>query len=248
MALPKIDLPIFDLKLVSLDKPIRFRPFLVKEEKLMLMALQSDEDDSIFKTIKQVVNNCILDDLDIDKLPIFDIEYLFLNIRARSMGEDIETYFMCQNVTEEAHDDVPEVKCQYMMPVKVNVLEIKPPEAGKPNKIYVADKVGIQLSYPTLRSFKPIEEAVMTEDQDKIFDMIYDCLDYVFDENNLYYKKETSKEEFSGFLESLQQDKFDKILEFFETLPKISHDITHVCEKCKFEHTLHLEGLNDFFT
>ena len=98
MPLPKIDLPVFELKLVSLSNPVRFRPFLVKEEKLLLMALQDGDEETVFKTIKQIINNCLVDEVDIDKLPIFDIEYLFLNLRARSIGEKIETLFMCRNI------------------------------------------------------------------------------------------------------------------------------------------------------
>ena len=101
MPLPKIDLPVFELKLVSLSDPVRFRPFLVKEEKLLLMALQDGDEETVFKTIKQIINNCLVDEVDIDKLPIFDIEYLFLNLRARSIGEKIETLFIRKKMKKE---------------------------------------------------------------------------------------------------------------------------------------------------
>ena len=152
MPLPKIDLPVFELKLVSLPNPIKFRPFLVKEEKLLLMALQSGEEDIVFKTIKQIINNCLIDELDIDKLPIFDIEYLFLNLRAHSVGEKVETYFMCRNAvgTEKNEEGIDvDIECKHMMPVSINVADIKPPIADLSPKVYITDKIGIVLKFPT---------------------------------------------------------------------------------------------------
>jgi len=251
MPLPKIDLPVFELKLVSLPKPVKFRPFLVKEEKLLLMALQSGEEDTVFKTIKQIINNCLIDELDIDKLPIFDIEYLFLNLRAHSVGEKVETYFMCRNVVgteknEEGFD--VEVECNHMMPVTINVTDIKPPIADLSPKVYINDKVGIVLKFPTLKTFKPVSDMVTADSNEKVFDMIYECAEYVFDENGMYYINESPKEEFVQFLESLTQEQFDRIIGFFENLPKINYDLEHDCQKCGYKHNLHLEGLTDFFT
>jgi hypothetical protein len=251
MALPKVDLPIFELKLVSVKDPIRFRPFLMKEEKILLMALQSGEDETIYKSIKQVINNCLLDNVDIDKIPIFDIEYLFLNIRARSVGEDVETYFICKNIIGKTVDeDGAEVdnECTNLMPVNINLLNIKPALADLPEKIFIKDKIGIKLNYPTLRNFKPLEDIIESDDSTLIYDMLYQWTDYVFDENGMYYKNETSKEEFTEFLESLTQDQFDRILQFFEDLPKIQADVNCTCNKCGHEHLIHLGGLNDFFT
>jgi hypothetical protein len=251
MPLPKIDLPIFELKLVSNPTPIKFRPFLVKEEKLLLMALQSEEEDTIYKTIKQIINNCLVDEIDIDKLPIFDIEYLFLNLRARSVGEQIETYFICRNVVGSEKNDEGievEVECKNMMPVTFNVLDIKPPVSDISPKIYITNKIGIVLKFPTLKSFKPIEDMVATDTNTKVFDMIYECTEYIFDNDGMYYAHETPKEEFYQFLESLTQEQFDRITSFFENLPKMEHDVETTCQKCGFEHKLHMEGLTDFFT
>lgn len=251
MPLPKIDLPIFELKLISQPEPIKFRPFLVKEEKLLLMALQSGKEEDILNTIKQVVNNCLLTEIDISKLPIFDIEYLFLNIRARSIGEKVETYYMCRNVVGKKQNEDGEEEeqhCMHMMPIEVNILEIKPPIDDLPTKIYLTKEIGLKLDFPTLRNYKSIENMLLSETTDEVFNLIYDCAEYVFDENGVYYKNETSKEEFIAFLESLTQEQFDKVTDFFEKLPTVSHDVEHKCQKCGFEHKLHLEGLNDFFT
>jgi hypothetical protein len=251
MPLPKIDLPIFDLKLVSIPEPVKFRPFLVKEEKLLLMALQTSKEEDILKAIKQVVNNCLVSEISIESLPIFDIEYLFLNIRARSVGEKVENYFVCRNVvgkrvTEDGTEE--DEVCMHMMPVEVNILDIKPPVDNVPSRIYVTKDVGVQMKFPTLSNYKSINELTLSENANEIFDIVYDCCEYVFDEKEVYYTKESSKEEFFAFIESLTQEQFDKITGFFEQLPTISHDVKHSCQKCGYNHNLHLEGLSDFFT
>lgn len=251
MPLPKIDLPIFDLKLVSIPEPVKFRPFLVKEEKLLLMALQTSKEEDILKAIKQVVNNCLVSEISIESLPIFDIEYLFLNIRARSVGEKVENYFVCRNVvgkrvTEDGTEE--DEVCMHMMPVEVNILDIKPPVDNVPSRIYVTKDVGVQMKFPTLSNYKSINELTLSENANEIFDIVYDCCEYVFDEKEVYYTKESSKEEFFAFIESLTQEQFDKITGFFEQLPTISHDVKHSCQKCGYNHDLHLEGLSDFFT
>lgn len=250
MPLPKIDLPMFDIKLVSLPTPIKFRPFLVKEEKLLLMALQSDDEQTILKTIKQVINNCLVDEVDIDSIPIFDIEYLFLNIRARSVGENVNTAYLCRNVVgtevDEAGVEMP-VECKNLMDITINLLEIQPPINDIPSKIYFTKNVGIQLKFPTLETFKSVKNLILSNEADQLYELIFDCTEYVFDEETVYYSKESSLEEFKQFLESLTQEHFDKILDFFNKLPTLKKEVQHKCTKCEFEHNLSLEGLSDFF-
>lgn len=250
MPLPKIDLPVFEIKLVSVPKPIKFRPFLVKEEKLLLMALQTEEEQTVLNTVKQVINNCLVDELDIDSIPIFDIEYLFLNIRARSVGETVDTAYVCRNIVESYTDESGEevqVECKNLMNVKINLLGIKPPISDLPTKIYMTKDIGIQLKYPTLETFKSIKNLILSENAEQIYELVFNCTEYVFDANNVYYSNESSLEEFKQFLESLTQEQFDKILDFFNKLPMIKKEVKHVCDKCSFEHDLVLEGLNDFF-
>ena len=251
MPLPKIDLPVFEIKLISEPNPVKFRPFLVKEEKLLLMALQSEEEQTILNTIKQVINNCLIGDIDILKLPIFDIEYLFLNIRARSVGETVDAAYLCNNiVSTEINESGEEIssECKHLMHIKINLLDIAPPINNLPTKINISKDVGIQLKYPTLESFKSIKALILSEKFDQIYQLIFDCTEYIFDDSNIYYSKESSLEEFTTFLESLTQENYDKILEFFNKLPTIKKEINYTCEKCSFEHNLALEGLNDFFT
>jgi hypothetical protein len=251
MPLPKIDLPIYDLKLVSREQPIKFRPFLVKEEKLLLMALQDGKEEGVLKTIKQVINNCLLEEIDIDSLPIFDIEYLFLNVRARSVGEKVESFFVCRNVVginkNERGEDKEDV-CMHMMPVEINVLDIKPPISDIATKIKFNQTIGIKLKFPTLENYRSIDALTLSEDVNDLYNMIYDCCEYIFSGDDIYYANETSKEEFVEFLEGLTQEQFEQITNFFESLPTINYDIMHKCEKCSFEHKLHMEGLSDFFT
>ena len=188
--------------------------------------------------------------MDIDSIPIFDIEYLFLNIRARSVGETVDTAYVCRNIVDSHTDDTGEeiqVECKNLMNVTVNLLQIKPPINDLPTKIYMTKDIGMQLSYPTLETFKSIKNLILSEDADQIYGLIFDCTEYVFDSNNVYYSKESSLEEFKLFLESLTQEQFDKILEFFNSLPVIKKEVRHICEKCSFQHDLVLEGLNDFF-
>jgi len=253
MPLPKIDLPIYELKLVSQPQPVKFRPFLVKEEKLLLMALQSDDESNIYNTIKQVINNCLITELDIERLPIFDVEYLFLQLRAHSVSEVVDSYFMCKNkIAKEETDEegvvtVTEEQCSHLMPVKVTLTEIKPPIADLPSKISITESIGIQLKFPTLRNMNSIKEVIASEDNDAVFKMVYECLDYIYDEDGVYYARESSYEEFCEFVDSLTQEQFNRVTSFFERLPKIEHDVEHVCEKCGFLHKLHMEGLTDFF-
>jgi hypothetical protein len=251
MPLPKISLPIFELKLVSREEPVKFRPFLVKEEKLLLMALQDDDNENILKTIKQVINNCLVDDIDIDSIPIFDVEYLFLNVRARSVGEKVETAFLCQQVigttVDEDNEEVP-VQCKNLMTVEVNLLHVMPPAASVQKRIQLTSTVGVHMKYPTIANFRNVEGLLFSEDNEQVYELIMDCCEYVYDETSIYYTNETTKEEFYQFLESLTQEQFDKITDFFGSLPKLELDIEHKCEKCGFDHKLHLEGLNDFFT
>jgi hypothetical protein len=214
------------------------------------MALESDDEKTIMNTIKQVINNCVVSELDIDSIPIFDIEYLFLNIRARSVGETVETFFICRNVieTKETEEGEENIECTHPMKVNVNLLEIKPPKVDVETKIALTNKIGMQMKFPTVSTFKSAQAVASSENTENIFNLIHDCCEYVYDSDGVYYVKESSKEEFYNFIESLTQEQFNSIVKFFDELPTLEHDIEHKCEKCGFDHKLHMEGLNDFFT
>jgi DNA-directed RNA polymerase subunit M/transcription elongation factor TFIIS len=238
--LPKIDIPIYETKLISSGEVIRFRPFLVKEQKLFLMAGESDDPKETVKTIKQVLRNCVLDDIDIENMATFDIEYLFLQLRARSVGEIANLRFTCNNNISETE------KCGNAVKIDVNVLEINP-EKNKDhsNKIQITDKVGVVLKYPTFNSLDISN--LDTDNIEQILEIIVSCIDYVYDADSVYYAKDTPKQELVEFIENLKQADLEKISVFFNTLPKIKKDVDFNCEKCGYHETLTLEGIQSFF-
>lgn len=237
--LPKVDVPIYDLKLLSVDKKIRFRPFTVKEEKLFLMASESQDAESVLNTIKQVVNNCILSDINVDSLPVFDLEYLFLNLRARSISELVTLKYKCNNTVEE------DKKCGNIVQFDLNLLDIKPTkENDHTNKIEINDKLGIVMKYP---SFEMIEKYKDAKDSSVIVNLIIDCIDYIYDAENMYYAKDTLRQELEEFIDSLQSKELEKLKLFFESMPKIKKKLQFKCNKCNHEEDIDVEGIQSFF-
>jgi len=241
--LPKIDVPIYTVKLLSTGKPVRFRPFTVKEEKLFLMTNETDDVKAILETTKQVLNNCILDEVDIENLPIFDIENIFLNIRARSVGEIIKLNYKCNNiVTDEKGEDS---KCDNLVNIELNVLEIKPEENGQHDKkIVISENVGIVMKYP---SFKLFENVNLSDDPSFIVETALKCIDYIYDKDNIYYSKDIPKQELDEFIDSLQSKDLEKIKKFFETMPKLKKQVHFKCKKCEYEENINVEGIESFF-
>jgi rubrerythrin len=243
MALPKIDVPIFELKLPSTGKKIRFRPFTVKEEKLFLMATEDTDSKSAFNTVIQVLNNCILDEIDVEMLPMFDIEFLFLNLRARSIGEVIDISYKCNNDIKEESGESH--KCNNVVEMQVNLLEIEPSiDENHSNKIQLTDKLGIVMKYPNMQFLGNENKG---DEFDMIIDLIVDCIDYIYDEDSLYYAKDSSREELMEFLDSLQSKELEKVKVFFDTLPKVKKDLEFKCNKCGYHENITLEGIQSFF-
>jgi len=242
--LPKIDVPIYNVKLLSTGKSLRFRPFTVKEEKLFLMANEGEDLTTVVDTIKQILNNCLLDEFDIDSLPLFDIEHLFLNIRARSIGEVVNLKYKCNNdvLDEETKE---EKKCNNVVQIDLNVLDIQPKkQEGHTNKIEITEKLGVVMKYPnfeTLKKFKDVEEA------DSIIKMTVSCIEYVYDADKIYYAKDTTEEELVEFVESMQSKDLERIKNFFDTMPKIKKDVDFKCNKCGHEEKIEIEGIQNFF-
>jgi len=236
--LPKIDVPIYDLQLLSLKDKVRFRPFTVKEEKLFLMASESEDKDTILTTIKQVVNNCLVSKVDVDNLPIFDLEYLFINLRAKSVNEEVKLNFKCNNIVEDK-------KCNHIVELVFNLLDIKPSTKGEhKNKVEVSKDLGIMLKYPSVKSVTKHSDK---SESDAIFDIMVDCIDYIYDKEQIYYSKDTPRKELVEFLESLQTKNLESMRKFFETMPKIKSENTFKCTKCGFEDKLIVEGIENFF-
>ena len=221
--LPKIDVPIFELILPLTKKEVRFRPFLVKEEKILLMAMESNENDSVILAVKQILNNCCIDEVDVDSLPVADMEFLFLNLRARSVGEVVELPYKCNNKIN------PEV------------------DSNHTNKIELTDKMGLLMKYP---SFKMVEESEKTKDiteVEKVMNILIACIDSIYTEEEIFYAKDVSKKELVDFVENLTREQFMKIQGFFDTIPKIKKDIHFECKKCGYHEDITIEGLQNFF-
>lgn len=242
--LPKLDVPIYELKLISTGKTIRFRPFLVKEQKLLLMASESTELKDILNVVKQVIKNCILTEgIDVDNLPIFDLEYLFLSLRARSVGEIVELKYKCNNKIKDEKGE--ETSCSGLESFQVNLLEIEPKKIdGHDKKIMLTDKMGIVMKYPT---FEMLEMMETKSAGDMILEMVMDCIDFIFDDDQVYYAKDTPKDELIEFIESMQQKDLDKIQNFFDTAPKLKKNLNFKCAKCGYKEDIVVEGLQSFF-
>ena len=242
--LPKIDVPVFSINLISTGKEVKFRPFTVKEEKLFLMANESNDLKTVVDTTKQVLNNCIISDIDVDKLPVFDIEYLFLNIRARSVGEVINLNYKCNNdIKNEEGDDTH--KCNHTVRIDVNILDIKPKNDVKQDtKIQITDKVGMVMKYP---NFDTIQKYGNGNQADIIMKLTADCIEYIYDDDQIYYAKDTPEEELIDFIEGMQSKDLEKIKNFFDNMPKISKELDFKCDKCQYEEKITVEGLESFF-
>jgi hypothetical protein len=242
--LPKIDVPIYNVKLLSNGKNLRFRPFTVKEEKLFLMANENEDLNSVVDTIKQILNNCIIDEIQIDSLPIFDIEHLFLNIRARSISEVVNLKYKCNNdiLDKETKE---EKKCNHVVEIDLNILEIEPEkQEGHTNKIEITEKMGVIMKYPNFETLKKFE---IENEADSIIKITVNCIDYVYDSDSIYYAKDSTEEELIEFVESMQAKDLEKIKTFFDTMPKIKKDIDFKCNKCGHEEKIELEGIQNFF-
>ena len=238
MALPKIATPQYTLKLPSTGKNIKFRPFLVKEEKLLLMAMETSDENSTIETIKQIIKDCTNITVPIDSLPTFDIEYLFLKIRSKSVGES-------SKVILTAPDDG-----ETEVTVEINLAAIEISEDDEHDKtIKLSDTMGMVMRYPSLDTFVKMN---ITGDEERdeitqVFDLASDCIDNIYDENQVYPGSDSTKQEKIEFLEQLTSEQFQKVQKFFETMPKLMHDVEVVNPNTNVTSTVTLEGLASFF-
>ena len=240
MPLPTIETPTYELKLPSSNKKIKYRPFLVKEEKILILALESQNQNDITNAVTDVLKKCIITKgVDVDSLPTFDIEYLFLNIRAKSIGEDIKLTVTCP--------DDGETK----VPVTIYVDEIKVIRPKDHNiDIVLDDKMSVRMKYPSLNQF--IESNFDTDDEaetmvDKTFRVVADCMDTIFNGEDAWEAKDYSAQERLDFVQQLTSQQYKKVENFFSTMPKLSHTIEVVNPNTKEKGSGVVEGLADFF-
>lgn len=238
MSLPKQDHPLYSIVLPLSKNKYKFRPFLVKEEKILLMAMESDEEESIINAIKQIITNCCASEIDVDELPIIDIEYFFLNIQARSVSEISEFQYKCNNIISE--DKV----CGNVVKFKINLLEIVP-EISKDfsTKIELTPTLGLMMRVPNFR----LLEEFNTDDKDATFKQIASCIEYIYDNDKIFYPNEYSQDEMNEWLGELNRGQILKIEKFFSSIPKLEKDIDFCCDKCGYTEKIHIEGLHNFF-
>ena len=240
MPLPKINTPTFELVLPSNNKKVKYRPFLVREEKILVMALESEDMNQITNSIIEILNDCILTKgIDVSKLATFDIEYLFLNIRAKSVGESVEVNVTCPDdnkTTVELYIDLDEIK------VKKN--------RKHKDVIKLDDTLSMKLKYPSMQQFvdNNFEVSGTNDSVDKSLSMITNCIDMIYNEEESWDATESSKDELVEFNEQLNTKQFKEVEKFFETMPKLSHKIKVKNPKTEVESEVVLEGLASFFS
>jgi hypothetical protein len=241
--LPKIDVPIYDLVLPLSKKKIKYRPFLVKEEKILMMAMESEDEDSVMNAIKQIANNCCLEDIIVEDIPMVDLEYYFLHLRARSVGEVAELQYKCNN---KVKDDAGEEKtCNHLVKFDVNIFEIEPKKNPEhTNKIELSDELGMVMRYPSLKSIGDISDSAESE---KITSILIACIEYIYDKDNIYYRKDIDDSELIEFVDSMTREQFLKVQTFFDTMPKLTKDLEFKCGKCGYTEKIEVEGIQNFF-
>ena len=240
MPLPTIETPTYELKLYSSNKKVRYRPFLVKEEKVLIIALESKDQNAITHAVKEVLKKCILTKgVDVDNLPTFDIEQLFLNIRSKSIGEDIKLNVTCPDDNETK------------VPVTIYVDEIKIVKTkGHTKDIVLDDNLTLRMKYPSLSQFVQNNFDVSNAENitfDASLDIISSCIDVVYNADESWAAADCTKKELNEWLETLNSNQFKQVETFFDTMPKLSHTIKVTNPKTKIESDVTLEGITSFF-
>jgi len=236
MALPRLDVPTYELAIPSTDEKIKYRPFLVKEEKILLIAMESGETKDMIQAVKDIVDECTFNKLKLGKLPMFDVEYVFLNIRAKSVGEVSKLKVLCQD----------DMKTYANVEVDLNEIEVQV-EEGHTNKIELTDEMGVIMKYPTIDSFN--SNNIADINSENMLDVIATCIAQIYDKKGeeVYDSKDSTQKELIEFVEQLNTKQFQDIQKFFDTMPALKHTITVKNPKTKKESKVTLTGLNDFF-
>jgi hypothetical protein len=227
MALPTISVPTFDVEVYSTKQKVSMRPFLVREEKILILAAESNQRADMIRSMQQVINSCSDGKIDAENLPFFDIQNIFIRLRSQSIGRDSEFNLICG-------------ECGHKTPTILDLdqieLQITPDHK---NKIMITDDIGVIMKYPTAE--------VLVDDDLPIFDLVVSCIDKIFTQDEIHDAKDQTTEEIVEFIEGLTSEQFEKIVEFFITSPKIFHNIEYTCVKCETENTVVVEGVENFF-
>ena len=234
--LPMVQAPSFITKLPSTGVEIKYRPFLVKEEKVLLMALEGQDQKEIMNAVFNIVSECIITNINANEISTFDLEYLFLRLRGKSVGEIIELTVGHQGNTD----------CDGKSKVSINIDDIEVQGNIEDGKIMIDDDVGVKMRYPNITDMEKIQTAVQKDSISSTFEVISMCTQYIFDRDNVY--NDYTDKELESWYENLSQQQFEKISNFFSNVPKLAHDIYWTCPKCGESETIHLEGMESFFT
>ena len=239
MELPKIDVPIYDLKLPSNGKEIKVRPFLVKEEKLLLIAAESKDPMSIINTTLQVVSNCIVEgDVKINTLPFFDIDYLFIALRAKSLGESIQVNFKCNNLVEGE-------PCGSVFPVDINISNFEIYNVDKPKVVQLSNAMSLRMKFPNYSLMRMLDEKDNAlEKKSKIMAA---CIDTIVNKNDIMSAKDFSREQMIEFIDGLTEEQVKKIEVFTGQMPSFAIKANKTCSKCGFEHNITYSDFTIFF-
>ena len=236
MALPKINTPTYELEVPSTNEKIKYRPFLVKEEKILLIALESNENKQIIQAVKEIVAMCTFDKIDLGNMPMFDVEYIFLQIRSKSVGETSNLKLLCKDDGETYAD------------VKIDLGDIKVSvDEEHTNKIELTDEMGMIMTYPTIDSFMSTGISEITSSN--MLEVIATCILQIYDKKGeeVFDAKDQTKEELNDFIGQLNTKQFQEVQKFFDTMPKLQHTVVVKNPKTKVESEVVLNGLNDFF-
>ena len=237
MALPKLNTPTYELEIPSTDEKIKYRPFLVKEEKILMMALETKDNTQIVNAVKDIVSECTFNKMNISTMPMFDTEYIFLQIRSKSVGEVSKLKLLCPDGDGKTYADVE----LDLNKVKVQVGD------DHTNKIELTDDMGVIMTYPNINSFA--ESGIKDINASNMLDVIGSCILQIYEEKGekVYEAKDQTKKELTEFIESMNTKQFQDIQKFFDTMPKLKHEIKVKNPKTKKESKITLTGLNDFF-
>jgi len=236
MALPKLTTPTYELEIPSTDEKISYRPFLVKEEKILLMAMESGKNEDIVNAVKQIVSECTFNKLKVGTMPMFDVEYIFLNIRSKSIGEVSKLKILC-----------PDDKKTYA-DIEVNLEEVQVQvDDDHTNKIELTNDMGLIMTYPTIDSFK--DTGIQQVTASNMIDIISSCILQIYENSGekVYDAKDQTQKELTDFIEQMNTEQFKKVQKFFDTMPKLKHKVKVKNPKTKKNSEVELVGLNDFF-
>lgn len=235
MPLPVIETPKYETKIPSTGKRIQYRPYVVKEEKILMIALESGDQKQIMQAVKDVISACTFDKIDPDLLSVFDLEFLFLRLRAKSVGEVSKVNLKCQ-------------KCQKPVTVDINLDQVVVDTSDMPeSKIQLTDTIGVNMCWPRVDLIA--ELSVSENDPNKLaFEIIIGCIESIFDDKREYPAKEHTKDELVRFVESLNQSQFIKLQKFVERMPKLEHTVKYHCVDCKTSQDFTIRGLQNFFS